>query len=122
MNASSKVEIEAHELVQKPLPYEMDGLEPVISKELMEYHYGKHHVTYINNYNKLQKEATKALMDGNHQKFTELSENIKFNGGGHFNHEFFWESLCPVSQQTSLGGHSGLRKAINESFGSMDKF
>ena len=50
---NSKVTIEEHVLVQKPLPYGLDGLEPVISKELMEYHYGKHHVTYIANYNKL---------------------------------------------------------------------
>ena len=41
-------------VVQKPLPYAMDGLEPVISKNLMEYHYGKHHATYVNNLNNLQ--------------------------------------------------------------------
>ena len=107
---------------QKPLAYPMNGLEPVISQKLMEFHYGKHHVAYINNLNALQEQAAKALESGDTQKYVDLSQGIKFNGGGHFNHEFFWESLCPVSEQTALGGHSALRKAINESFGSMDKF
>ena len=39
--------------VQKPLPYPMNGLEPVISQKLMEFHYGKHHVAYITNLNNL---------------------------------------------------------------------
>ena len=87
------------EMVQKPLPYDIGALEPVISKELMEYHYGKHHATYVANYNKLQKEAAEALAEGDHLKFTELTQAIKFNGGGHLNHEFFWESLCPPGDQ-----------------------
>jgi len=40
--------------VQKPLPYPINGLEPVISQTLMEFHYGKHHLTYVNNLNNLQ--------------------------------------------------------------------
>ena len=46
--------------VQKPLPYAMNGLEPVISQNLMEFHYGKHHLTYINNLNNLYAAAEKA--------------------------------------------------------------
>ena len=45
---------ETEAITQKPLPYPMNGLEPVLSKELMEYHYGKHHLAYITNYNNLQ--------------------------------------------------------------------
>lgn len=112
---------ETSELVQKPLPYGLDGLEPVISKELMEYHYGKHHVTYIANYNKLQKEAADALANGDAQKFTELTQAIKFNGGGHLNHEFFWDNLCSPGDFKDLG-KGDLHTKITESFGSMEKF
>ena len=83
--------------VLKPLPYALNGLEPVISENLMSFHYGKHHQTYVNNLNGLMEQADKALESGDHQKVTELSQAIKFNGGGHVNHEFFWESLAPVA-------------------------
>jgi len=107
---------------QKKLPYELDGLEPVLSKGLMELHYGKHHATYVANLNNLQEQAAKALAEGDHLKLTELTQGIKFNGGGHMNHEFFWESLAPVGKG---GGElpkegSALEKAISKSFGSMD--
>ena len=50
--------------VQKPLPYPINGLEPVISQRLMEFHYGKHHLTYVNNLNNLQQSAADALESG----------------------------------------------------------
>jgi Fe-Mn family superoxide dismutase len=100
----------------------MNGLEPVISQELMEYHYGKHHVTYITNYNNLQLEAADALSSGNAQKLIELTQAIKFNGGGHLNHEFFWESLCPVKDAKPIDQSSELFKKIESAFGSWDSF
>ena len=48
----------------KPLPYPLNGLEPVISAKLMEYHYHKHHETYVKNLNLLQKQAEDALEKG----------------------------------------------------------
>ena len=89
----------------------------------MEFHYGKHHQTYVNNLNALQEQAASALSSGDHQKLTDLTQAIKFNGGGHLNHEFFWDNLSPVDE---LGGvhpkeGSDLEKAITHSFGSMDK-
>ena len=58
---------------QKPLPFPIDGLEPVISKNLMEYHYGKHHATYVNNLNGLYEKATAAIEKGDTQGFVDIS-------------------------------------------------
>ena len=54
----------------------------------------------------------------------DLSQAIKFNGGGHLNHEFFWESLSPVGEAGGVLPEAGskLDNAINEAFGSVDKF
>ena len=94
--------------VLKPLPYALNGLEPVISQNLMEYHYGKHHQTYVNNLNALLEQASDALEKGDHQRYVDLSQGIKFNGGGHLNHEFFWESLAPASDCKPLAASSPL--------------
>jgi len=59
--------------VQKPLPYPMNGLEPVISENLMNYHYGKHHVAYVNNVNGLMEKAAQALEDGDQQAYIDFS-------------------------------------------------
>ena len=55
---------------------------------------------------------------------TELSQAIKFNGGGHVNHEFFWESLAPISEGGGVvpTADSDLGKLITSSFGSHDDF
>ena len=89
----------------------------------MEFHYGKHHLTYVNNLNALQEQAAAAQQSGDAQKYVDLSQGIKFNGGGHLNHEFFWESLAPVANGGGVQPASGsaLEKAISHDFGSVDK-
>lgn len=69
-------------------------------------------------------QAAKALETGDHLKITELSQGIKFNGGGHLNHEFFWESLAPISGGGGVApaSDSALGKLIAHSFGSFDDF
>lgn len=84
-------------VVIKPLPYAIDALQPVISKTLMEYHYGKHHQAYVNNFNALLKDKHKAEMEHDYLKVTSLTNGLMFNGGGIYNHTFFWESLCPTT-------------------------
>jgi Fe-Mn family superoxide dismutase len=111
-------------VILKPLPYPIDGLEPVISKNLMEYHYGKHHQTYVNNLNGLYVKSNEALAKNDHQGFVDISQAIKFNGGGHLNHEFFWESLAPIG---SGGGDlpaddTTFHKALCSAFGSFENF
>ena len=113
---------DSNKAVQKPLPYAIDGLEPVISKTQMEYHYGKHHATYVKNLNGLYEKAVQAQEEGDCEKFVDLSQKIKFNGGGHLNHEFFWDNLCPVAESKVPAEGSDLSNAINSSFGSLDKF
>lgn len=108
----------------KHLPYELGALEPVVSGHLMEFHYGKHHRTYVNNLNTLNCQSAEALEAGNIKKYLELTNAIKFNGGGHLNHEFFWETLAPIKNG---GGaqpdkESDLRKMIEAEWGTIEKF
>lgn len=85
-----------------PLPYELNGLEPVISAKLLDFHYNKHHKAYADNLNAKTQEAEDALKAGDVRKVVSLTQAIKFNGGGFYNHNFFWESLAPIKEG---GGH-----------------
>ncbi|MFN7097649.1 MAG: superoxide dismutase [Gammaproteobacteria bacterium] len=100
------------------LPYELDGLEPYISRETLEYHYGKHHQTYVNNLNN--------LLPGSGFEGKSLEDIIKHSTGGIFNnaaqvwnHTFYWHSMMPNG-----GGEPGgeLAKAITAKFGSFATF
>lgn len=100
------------------LPYPMDGLAPHISKETLEYHYGKHHRTYVNNLNNLVPDTQFADMS--------LEEIIKNSDGGIFNnaaqiwnHSFYWECLTPNGGGEPTGA---LLEAINKTFGSFAAF
>ena len=77
-----------------PLPYEKNALEPHISAETLEYHYGKHHQAYVTNLNK--------LIEGTEFANAPLEEIIKKSSGGVFNnaaqiwnHTFYWNSMSP---------------------------
>lgn len=99
------------------LPYAMDALEPHISRETLEYHYGKHHKTYVDNLNK--------LIPGTEFEKLSLEEIIKKSSGGVFNnaaqiwnHTFYWNCLSPKGGEPS----GALADAIKKSFGSIDEF
>jgi superoxide dismutase, Fe-Mn family len=104
-----------------PLPYAHDALEPHIDTLTMQIHHGKHHQAYVDNLNK-------AVAGTEHENKTleqlvdhagTISAAVRNNGGGHWNHTFFWESLAP----NAGGAPSGtLADAINEAFGSFDTF
>ena len=101
-----------------PLPYEMDALQPYMSKETLEYHYGKHHQTYVTNLNNLIK--------GTEFENASLEDIIKKSSGGLFNnsaqvwnHTFFWNCLKPNGGGAPSGA---LADAINQKWGSFDKF
>ena len=102
------------------LPYAPDALEPHIDKQTMEIHHGKHHQAYVDNLNK-------AIAGSEHENKSleelvasagKISPAVRNNGGGHWNHRFFWEIL------SSNGGKpSGkLSEAINSTFGSLEAF
>ena len=108
----------------KSLPYEMSALEPVISGHQLEFHYSKHHRTYVNNLNTLNQQAAEAMAKNDIAGYLKLASSIKFNGGGHLNHEFFWESLAPIKAGGGALPDAGspLRKEIESEWGSFEIF
>lgn len=103
------------------LPYEYDALEPVISKEIMELHHAKHHMTYITNLNNALKEFKDAGDD--FQLQNKIAPIIAFNSGGHVNHSMLWTSLSPPGKAKLTPCHSShLHKAIINDFGSFNSF
>ena len=100
------------------LPYAKNALEPIISEETIEFHYGKHHQAYVNNLNKMIENTEHANQS--------LEEIIKSSSGGLFNnaaqvwnHTFYWHCMGP----NGGGEPSGkLAEKINGAFGSFDKF
>ena len=104
-----------------PLPYPHDALEPHIDARTMEIHHGKHHQAYVDNLNK--------AISGTPSENKSLEELVKIagtispavrnNGGGHWNHSFFWEILGPKAGGQPSGNVSS---AINSAFSSFDAF
>ena len=83
----------AFELPQ--LPYEMDALAPYISKETLEFHYGKHHLTYVNNLNKLI--VGTEFENAGLEEIMLKSEGGMFNNAAQiWNHTFYWNCLAPI--------------------------
>ena len=101
-----------------PLPYDKNALEPHISAETLEFHYGKHHQTYVTNLNN--------LIPGTEFENLSLEEIVKKSSGGIFNnaaqvwnHTFYWHSLSPAGGGEPTGA---LAEAIAKAFGSFEKF
>lgn len=105
-----------------PLPYELDALEPVISKEIMNLHYNKHHKAYVDNLNKALEQYEKAEKEGDIATQIALQSAIKFNGGGHVNHSIFWTNLAPKSKGGGVAPTGELAQAIDQEFGSLQNF
>ncbi len=100
------------------LPFAIDALEPYISKQTLEFHHGKHHLTYVNNLNK--------LIVGTTYENQSLEEIILSADGGIFNnaaqvwnHTFYWNCLSPDGGGEAEGK---LAVAIDEEFGSFENF
>ena len=104
-----------------PLPYAYEALEPHIDTETMKIHHDKHHQAYVDNLNK-------AIAATEHEGKTieELVKNagtispaVRNNGGGHWNHTFFWDSLKNNNGAKPSGK---LAEAIDAAFGTFDAF
>ncbi len=103
------------------LPYGYDALEPYIDAQTMEIHYTKHHRAYYDNFVKAAAEAKidNLPLEDIFSRVSIYSSAIRNNGGGYYNHMLFWKVMGP-----NAGGQpeGELLKAIEETFGSFDKF
>ncbi len=100
------------------LPYNLEDLEPCISKMTMEYHYGKHHKAYVDNLNR--------LIEGTEFEQMSLEDIVRKSKGAVFNnaaqvwnHDFYWNCLCPKSDSKPCGC---LLIAIEKTYGSIETF
>ena len=102
------------------LPYGYDALEPTIDSQTMTLHHTKHHQAYVD---KLNEGVGEEGLDG--QSLEQIlanisgrSKKVRNNGGGHWNHSFFWETMAPGGVQPS----GRIAEAIDAKFGSLDAF
>lgn len=112
-----------HQLPQ--LKFEYNALEPYIDEATMTIHHTKHHQGYVNNLNKalenfadLQKQSVEQLLSNLNELPSEIRTTVQNNGGGHYNHTLFWNSLTP--SQTEMPNE--LRVALEDQFNSIDEF
>lgn len=110
----------------KPLPYPSDALEPHIDARTMEIHHGKHHATYVTNLNNALKDQADLAKKSLEEILAHLDTvpdairtAVRNNGGGHWNHDFFWKLLTPGGSETPTGD---LAKAMDAAFGNFDEF
>lgn len=103
------------------LNYNYDALEPFFDSKTMEIHYSKHHQAYINNLNKAIQgtNAENLPLENILQNISKYSTTIRNNGGGHWNHAFFWKIL-KINNGTLPKGK--LKMQIEKDFGSFDNF
>ena len=111
--------------VLENLKYGYDALEEVIDKETMEIHHSKHHHAYVNNLNAAL-EGTEFADKSLEYLLTHLNElpaekvnAVRNNGGGHYNHGLFWETMTPGGAKEPVGN---LKEAIEKKFGSFENF
>lgn len=113
-----------HEL--PALPYPKEALEPHIDALTMEIHHGRHHKAYVDNLNKalagnaaLEAKALPALLADLASVPDAIRGPVRNNGGGHWNHSFFWKLMAPRAGGAPTGA---LAEAIQRTFGSFDEF
>lgn len=111
---------------QSPLPYSYKALEPYIDSTTMYIHFNLHHATYTSNFNKalekypeLYKKSAVELLQNLSSLPTEIQTQVRNNGGGYYNHCFFWTILAPAG---STRISPKLEKIIISNFGSVDNF
>ena len=103
------------------LPYATDALEPHIDTRTMEIHHGKHHQAYVDNLNKAiaGTENENKSLEELVRHAGSISPAVRNNGGGHWNHSFFWTVIGPNAGGQPTGA---LAEAITKAFGSFEAF
>jgi len=106
---------------QIALPYSYNALEPVIDTMTMDIHYNKHHTAYIKNVNDaiIAEKIDFASEKDFFANCSKLSPKARNNGGGAWNHNFFWQVMTPTQGGAPTGK---VIEAINGTFGSFEKF
>ncbi len=104
------------------LPYDFSALEPVISAEIMQLHYTKHHQGYVTNLNAALEKYRDAEAKGDIAAMIGLQQAIKFNGGGHVNHSIFWTNLAGENKGGGGAPKGDLAQALQAEFGSVESF
>lgn len=107
-----------NKFIQTPLPYAQNGLEPYISAQTLQYHYGKHLAAYVDNTNKL-KAGTEFDNMPLHEIVQKATGGLFNNAAQMFNHYFYFESLHPAGNEQPL---PGMKKLIDKNFGSFEAF
>jgi superoxide dismutase, Fe-Mn family len=108
-----------------PLPYAYDALEPHIDKATMEFHHDKHHQAYVDKANAALEGTplADAAVEDVLRDLSRVPEDkrtaVQNNGGGHYNHSLFWESMSPTGGGAPDGA---LAQAIGSAFGSFADF
>ena len=126
LSASGRTASAVEGFVLSKLPYGYDALEPIIDAETMTIHHTKHHQAYVDNLNKALAGKADWLAMPIEQILKKLAEfpeairsAVRNNGGGHWNHDFFWSIMAkPGTGGAGPGGE--FLKSIDESFGSVD--
>lgn len=107
-----------------PLPYAPEALEPVIDKETMIVHHDKHHKTYVDNLNKFLAEVKDQPNDVELERIFKNIDSypvsVRNNGGGHWNHSFFWSVLTPDKNKREMPKR--LQREIEATFHSLEEF
>lgn len=112
--------------VQEPLGYAYNALEPYIDAKTMEIHYTKHHTGYIKKLNsvvfaheEMMGKSLEELLQGVSKLPTDIKNTVRNNGGGHWNHTFFWKIMTP---QKNTEPNAALLADINKQWGGLDNF
>ncbi len=107
------------------LPYPTTALEPYIDGRTMEIHHGKHHATYVTNLNNALKDhadlsakSIEDLLAGLSDLPESVRTAVRNNGGGHWNHDFFWKLMTPGGSTAPTGA---LESAVKAAFGTVDE-
>lgn len=110
------------DLTLPELPYDRKALSPIITEETFDYHYGKHHATYVNNLSGLVKDTPLAEASVEHiiqQAFEANNAGLFNNAAQHWNHSFFWLCLSPDGGKAPAGK---IAELIDRDFGSFADF
>lgn len=102
------------------LPYKFDALEPYLDKQTMRLHHNQHHAIYVSNLNKAFNGMQQPPIVDVMKNALDAGPTIRNNGGGHYNHAFFWNEIIPPGDSKKTHISKKLETAINEAFGSLD--